>query len=94
MDVNVYIKNMIELEFMKNIIFKNNKEILNILNIFKPALKEDYSQKYNNKLSKLYSNKFSETEFEGYLNSIKDISLNNYTDFISEIANYYDFNEI
>jgi len=90
MDVNIYIKNMIELELIKKIIFKNDKQIISMLNYFKPALKNDYSQKYNDKLSKLYSNKFYESEIEEYMNSIKDLSLN--SELLNEIRSYYNTN--
>lgn len=83
---------MIELELIKKIIFNNNKEILSVLDNFKPSLKEDYSQKYNDKLSKLYSNKISESEIEEQMNSLKELSHNSYSEFLNEIGGYYDNN--
>lgn len=89
MDINLYIKNMIEIELIKNVIFQNNKEIKSILNYFKPVLKDEYSQKFNNKLSKLYNNRFDEAELEDYINSIKNPCLNNYNEFLNEIGGYF-----
>jgi len=83
---------MIELDLIKKFIFKNDKEIVSFLNNFKPSLKDDYSQRYNNKLSKLYSNKFSESEIVEYMNSIRDLSFSAESEFIKEIESYYDCN--
>lgn len=81
---------MIELELIKKIIFKNDKNLETVLNTFQPTLKCGYSEKLNKKLSKLYNNKFSVTEFEEYLNTIKDSSLN--SEFLSEVINYFEDN--
>ena len=83
MDVNLYIKNMIELDMMKTLIFGNDKNILKIFSNFKPSLKAEYSETYEKKLNNLYSSKISEDDLKDYLDGVKDGKLNK--DFLNEL---------
>jgi hypothetical protein len=86
LDVNLYIKNMIELDMIKTYIFGHDKNILKIFSNFKPNLKSKYSETYEKKLSDLYSSKISENDFNDYLNGIKNGKLNK--EFLSELKFY------
>lgn len=88
MDINFYIKSMMELDLIKKYLFTNDKSILNFINNFKPVLKEDYSESYSKKLTELYSNRISNIELESYLNSIKNNRLNE--ELLKDIKHFYE----
>jgi len=88
LDINIYIKNMIELDLIKHAIFSNNKNLKYLLDNFRPCLKNDYSERFNNRLSNLYANKLTENEMENYIGSIKEHSSN--FDFINQIKSFYE----
>ena len=78
---------MLEFDLMRNLIF-DNQEINTFLDNFRPSLKQDYSEKYNNKLFEIYNNKLSANEIDLYLNSIKANSVN--LNFLKEIKTFYE----
>jgi len=88
MDVNIYIKNMLEMDLIKKILFNKDKNLSLLLENFRPILKDDYTYKYINKLSSLYKNNISDREIEGYVESIKRHSSN--IDFLKELSCFYD----
>lgn len=79
---------MIELDLIKHAIFSNNKNLKYLLDNFRPCLKNDYSERFNNRLSNLYANKLTENEMENYIGSIKEHSSN--FDFINQIKSFYE----
>lgn len=55
LDINTYIKKMIEIDLLKLYLIKNRDDLKAIEN-FKPAMKSDYSANYNEKIEKMYKN--------------------------------------
>ena len=84
LDVNLYIKNMIELDIIKTLIFGDDKNMLKIFSNFKPNLKVEYSEAYQKKLNDLYSSKISENELNDYINGIKNVKYVN-KEFLNEL---------
>jgi hypothetical protein len=86
LDINNYIKKMIEIDFIKLIVFRNEDRIA--LDYFTPSLKTDYSLNYLHKIQKLYSNNFSIQDQEEFLNSISNMKIKD-KDFIEKMLSFY-----
>jgi hypothetical protein len=86
LDINTYVKKMMEIDLLKLYVIKNKKELDAIEN-FKPALKSGYSEKYNEKIEKMYSNRVSK-DLESFSDSIKNMKTNDDRIF-REFLDYY-----
>jgi hypothetical protein len=70
LDVNTYVKKMIELDMLKLYLIKD-KEDFEVINNFAPVIKNNYSENYENKIHSLYKNRLSNSETEELLENIK-----------------------
>jgi hypothetical protein len=89
LDVNTYIKKMIEIDLLKLYLIKNKDDLKAIEN-FKPAMKTDYSEKYNDKIEKMYRNLMNK-DLESLTENIKNMETKD-DRIYKEILSFYNFN--
>lgn len=88
LDINTYLKKMIELDFIKLFVIKDREDLL-VLDKFNPVLKNDYSKNYSEKIEALYRNKLESSETEELLESIRNMK-NDDNRIFNALLSYYD----
>lgn len=74
LDVNTYIKKMMEIDLLKIYVIKN-KEELNFIDNFKPSMKHTYSDLYQEKLNNLYQNRLTNNKQDEAIENIRKMKI-------------------
>jgi hypothetical protein len=70
LDVNTYVRKMIEIDMLKLFLLKD-KEDFEVINNLTPVIKNDYAENYENKINSMYKNRTQLSETDELLENIR-----------------------
>jgi hypothetical protein len=70
LDVNTYVRKMIEIDMLKLFLLKD-KEDFEVINNLTPVIKNDYAENYENKINSMYKNRIQLSETDELLENIR-----------------------
>jgi hypothetical protein len=76
LDINSYVKKMIEIDLLKLYLIKNQED-LTVINNFKPALTNNYDEEYLTKINENYINRIKYHEQDNLLQNVTNMTTNN-----------------